>query len=332
MGQTANGLRGPLGDPGLRLGFRRPASSDWVDAGGALLPPPGPDQRATEISRDGRAVLAITHDNQLSEDPELLQAAAAVALMALENAELDAAWKRSLNELAESRDELAGSRARLASASERERRKLERDLHDGAQQRLVAAAINLTLAEEAGDERELRDRIADSRAEIEAGLSELRELAHGLYPSALARSGLSRAFDGLAGRYQGKVSVTAPEIGRFLPEIELAVYYCGLEAVQNASKHGGPRAHIWIALYVDADQLHLEVRDNGRGLDVARARGGVGLQNMRDRLGAVGGRLDVTSKIGEGTLVTALAPARRPPHEPTRPPDSDPAAKGVRMG
>lgn len=250
---------------------------------------------------------------QLSEDPELLQAAGAVALMALENAELDAAWKRSVRELAESRDELAESRSRLASASERERRKLERDLHDGAQQRLVAAGINLTLAEEATDERELHDRIADSRAEIDEALSELREIAHGLYPTALARSGLSTAFNGLAGRYHGKVNVAAPEIGRFSPEIELAVYYCGLEAVQNASKHGGPQARIWIGLNVNAGQLHLEVRDDGLGFDVAQARGNVGMQNMRDRLGAVGGRLDVTSEPGEGTLVIALAPARPPP-------------------
>ena len=316
-------LREPLGDPGLRLGFWRASTCDWVGHDGAMLEPPGPRQKLTEVERDGSPAAAIVHDAQLSEDPELLQAAGAAVLLAQENADLDAAWKESLRELAE-------SRARLASASERERRKLERDLHDGAQQRLVAAAINLTLADEADDDRELHDRIADSRMEIEQAMTALREIAHGIYPTALARSGLSRAFEWLAARSQGKVMVTAAAVGRFSPEIELAVYYCGLEAVQNASKHAGPHARVWIRLYVQADQLHLEVRDNGRGFDVARARDGVGLENMRDRLGAVGGRVEVTSQPGEGTRVIASTPVRTPPNDPTRRTESDTPASSPR--
>jgi signal transduction histidine kinase len=175
---------------------------------------------------------------------------------------------------------------------------------------LAAAAINLTLADDAGDERERHDRIADSRTEIEEALTELREIAHGIYPTALARSGLGRAFDSLADRYHGKLIVTEAAVGRFLPEIELAVYYCGLEAVQNAVKHAGPRARIWIRLFIEADQLRLEVRDDGEGFDVASARGGDGLQNMRDRLGAVGGHVDVTSEPGKGTCVTASVAIR----------------------
>lgn len=308
-------LREPLGDPGLRLGFWHSTPGDWVGHDGAVLGSPGVGQALTVVERDGRPAAAIVHDEQLSEDPELLQAAGAAGLLAQENAELDAAWKDSLRELAESRDELRDSRARLASAGERERRKLERDLHDGAQQRLVAAAINLTLADEAGDERELHDRIADSRTEIEQALTELREIAHGIYPTALARSGLSRAFEWLAGRSQGTVTVNEASVGRFSPEIELAVYYCALEAIQNAAKHAGPDARVWIRLHVEADELRLEVRDSGRGFDVARARGGVGLENMRDRLGAVGGHVDVNSEPGNGTLVTASAPVRMPPHD-----------------
>jgi signal transduction histidine kinase len=303
-------LRAPLGDPGLRLGFWRASTRDWVGHDGAVLERPRPGQDLTAVDRDGRPAAAIVHDIQLAEDPELLQAAGAAALLAQENAVLEAAWQESLRELTD-------SRARLASAAERERRRLERDLHDGAQQRLVAAAINLTLADDAGDERELQDRIADSRTEIEQALIELRELAHGIYPTALARSGLSRAFDWLAGRYHGRLIVTEAAVGRFLPEIELAVYYCGLEAVQNAVKHAGPHARVWIRLIVQADQLRLEVRDDGRGFDVAGARGGDGLQNMRDRLGAVGGHVDVTSEPGKGTRVTAWAPVRTPPHDTT---------------
>jgi signal transduction histidine kinase len=305
-------LREPLGDPGLRLGFWAPEGGGWIGHGDAVLEPPGPGQGLTEVDRDGRPAAVIVHDAQLSEDPELLQAAGAAALLAQENAVLETAWKGSLRELTD-------SRARLASAAERERRKLERDLHDGAQQRLVAAAISLTLADEAGDERTHNDRIAESRQDIEEALLELREISHGIYPTALARSGLSRAFGWLARRYHGRVVVTEATVGRFSHEIELALYYCGLEAVQNASKHAGPDARIWIRLYVEADRLNLEVRDDGLGFDLARASDGVGLQNMRDRLGAVAGRVDITSKPGRGTLVAASTPITTPPHDLTRP-------------
>ena len=246
--------------------------------------------------------------------------------MAHENAQLDAAWKGSLAELGD-------SRARLASAAERERRKLERDLHDGAQQRLVAATINLTLADEADDERELHERIAESRTEIEAAIAQLREIAHGIYPTTLARSGLGRAFAWLAGGSNGMVIVTEAGVGRFAPEIELAFYYCALEAVQNASKHAGPQARITIRLYVQADQLHLEVHDDGAGFDVARTRDGIGLQNMRDRLGAIGGRVDVLSDPGKGTLVAASAPVGTHSHDSDGRTASDArAVKHVRLG
>jgi signal transduction histidine kinase len=295
-------LRGPLGDPGLRLGFWRSSTRGWVDVDGAPLEPPSAGQTLTAIARDG-ASLAIVHDTQLASDPELLQAAGAAALLAQENAELEAGWNTTLRELTE-------SRVRLASAGERERRKLERDLHDGAQQRLVAAAINLTLADEALEEQEVHDRIARSRAELDQAMTELREIAHGIYPTALAQSGLNRAFDWLLSRYEATVIVTQADVGRFSPEIELAVYYCGLEAIQNASKHAGREARIWLRLYIEADRLHLEVRDDGPGFDVARVHDGVGLQNMRDRIGAIGGRVDVISEPGHGTLVAVSAPVR----------------------
>ncbi len=318
LGELEGMLREPLGDPGLRLGFWRASTRDWVGHDGTVLKAPRPDQALTVVDRDGQPAAVIVHDAQLSEDPELVQAAGAAALLAHENAELEAQWHESLRELTD-------SQARLASASERERRKLERDLHDGAQQRLVAASINLTLADEAGDEREFHDRMADSRTEVEQALSELREISHGIYPTALSRSGLSRAFDWLAARYPG-VTVSEAALGRFAPEVELAVYYCGLEAVQNASKHAGPHAHIWIRLYVVADRLHLEVRDDGQGFDVDRAREGVGLQNMRDRLGAVGGHVDVNSQPGKGALIAASVPVRTPPQDPASRTESGPPA------
>jgi signal transduction histidine kinase len=298
-------VRGPLGDPGLRLGFWRPRSHDWADADGAVLAPPRSDQRLTEFEQDGRPAIAIVHDSQLSEDPELLQAAGAVALLSLENAELDLAWNESLGELAD-------SRARLVSAGDRERRKLERDLHDGAQQRLVAASIDLSLAGELTEANpDLRERVGAATVEVEEALAELREVAHGIYPPTLARWGLDRALQPLAARYPSRVRVTSSTAARFPPEIEAAVYYCCLEAVQNAVKHAGPDAHITTRLYTDADQLHLEVRDNGAGFEPGAAHDGIGLQNMRDRLGAVRGSVEIASDPGHGTLVTATAPLRR---------------------
>jgi signal transduction histidine kinase len=248
--------------------------------------------------------VAIVHDSQLSEDPELLQGAGTVALLAVQNAELDGAWQESLGELAD-------SHARLVRAGDRERRKLERDLHDGAQQRLVAATIDLSLAAElAGTNPELQDRVSAATAEVEEALAELREVAHGIYPPALARWGLARALARLAARQPERVSMIEADPGRFAPEVEAAVYYCCLEAVQNALKHAGRDVHVSISLYTDADRLCLKVRDDGPGFEVADTDDGVGLQNMRDRLSTVGGRIEITSQPGQGTLVAATAPFR----------------------
>jgi signal transduction histidine kinase len=194
-----------------------------------------------------------------------------------------------------------------------ERRRLERDLHDGAQQRLVAATINLSLAGELADGNpELRERVSEAGSEVEEALAELRELAHGIYPQALSRWGLARALEVLAARYPDRVKMTAATAARFPAEVDAAMYYCCTEAVQNASKHAGPDAHISIRLYTRADHLHLEVRDNGPGFDPTAAHDGVGLQNMRDRLGAVRGSVEILSQLGRGTLVAASAPVRRP--------------------
>jgi signal transduction histidine kinase len=189
---------------------------------------------------------------------------------------------------------------------------------------LVAATINLTLAdEEARSHANLHQRIIAARTELEGALEELREVAHGIYPRTLARWGLERALTSVARRHPNTVIVTTEAVGRFRPEIEAAIYYCCLEAVQNATKHAGPDARVSIRLYADADQLHLEVRDDGRGYDVASVHDGDGLHNMRDRLGAVGGRVEVTSTPGEGTLVAASAPIV------TRVPDVAPSERPI---
>ncbi len=301
-------FRVPLGDPGLRLAFWRDRPAGWVDATDVALenPDPSSGRSLTEFELDGRPAAAILHDAQLDEDPELLEAAGAVALLARENAVLEAACNESVRELAD-------SRARIAAASDAERHKLERDLHDGAQQRLLAVLLKLDLAGElVGDRPAVRERLTELGRELEEAIDELRALGHGIYPTVLANSGLVTALQALAGRSAGRITFTDGHVGDFPAEIEAALYYCCLEAVHNATKHAGPHSTISILLSAGADgELHLEVSDNGCGFDPAGANGGVGLRNMRDRLGAVHGRLEIVSELGSGTTVAGAVPIRR---------------------
>jgi signal transduction histidine kinase len=297
-------VREPLGDPSLRLGFWRPGAHAWVGADGAALEAPGPGQTLTEVKHEGRPAIAIVHDEQLAEDPELLQAAGAVALLALENAELDSAWKESLGELAD-------SRARLVRAGDTERRKLERDLHDGAQQRLMAVQVKLRMAQKHAD-TELSEELGAIRVDATEAVEELRALAHGIYPSVLRNGGVAEALRSMAMTAPIPITVHDEEPARCEEAIEAAVYYCCAEAVQNAAKHAGPDARVSIRLYTEGAQLHLQVRDSGRGFDVSAAHDGVGLQNMRDRIGAVGGRVEISSQPVQGTLVAATVPLSHP--------------------
>lgn len=292
-------VRSALGDPGLRLGFWRDRSDGWVDAEGAPLEPPRPDQTSSEIDRDGHPVVAIIHDQQLREDPELVRAAGAVAVLERENAELDEAWKDALSELLD-------SRARLVQVGDRERRKLERDLHDGAQHLVLAALVRLSTANAlASDSPELRDLLDRAEQDLDEAIGELRELAHGIFPTVLADRGLAGSLRTLALRFPGRVSLSEVIERRFAPEIEAALYYCCLEATQNVTKHAGPDARTSIRVYLDGRELRLEVRDDGAGFDLSAPLQGIGLQSMRDRLGAVGGHAEVASRPGAGTVVTA---------------------------
>jgi signal transduction histidine kinase len=298
-------LRRPLGDPGLRLAFARPQGDGWVDADGHAIEVPGPrsGRALTEVARDGHAAAAaIVHDAQLSEELELLRAAGAIALLAQENAQLEAAWNGSLRDLQE-------SRRRIVAASEDERRKLERDLHDGAQQRLVSVRIRLAIAsEQAADDPEVSARLGELEADLDEAIQELRDVAHGIFPSVLADRGLVAALRGIGVRGPRTIEVTGRRIGRYPAEIESAVYYCCLEALQNATKHAGPTAHVKARLSADDGELRLEVSDDGPGFDVAATHAGIGLHNMEDRLGAVHGRLAITSSPETGTIVSGVVP------------------------
>jgi signal transduction histidine kinase len=287
-----------LGDPTLTLALWSPERATYLDVYGRplQLPRETTGRAITAItSDDGQPSAALIHQPTLDTGSDLVQGLAATSLMLLENAHLV--------------EELGASRARMVEAADRERRRLERDLHDGAQQRLIAAVIKLSLAAElVGDNAELRKRLDASSAEVEAAIRELRALAHGVYPTVLADFGLSQALAMLAVRFPGTVEVTEATPERFPPDVEHAIYYCCLEAVQNAAKHGGPHAHVSIRLRADAHELGLEVRDDGPGFDVVDAKHGLGLENMRDRLGAAGGHIEITSHPGHGTRVAATIP------------------------
>jgi signal transduction histidine kinase len=292
-------LREPLGDPGLRLAFT--AGSGWVDVDGAALRPDR-GRVLTEVEHEGRAPVAVIHDSQLAEDPELIQAAGAVAMLAKENAELETGWNDSLRQLRQ-------SRARIAVIGDTERRELERDLHDGAQQQLTALLMKLSLTRETlGVDSAAQDQLRELEAELEDALEELRRLAHGIYPAPLAESGLVRALEVVAMRSGGRVVVSGDGVGRYPPEVEGAVYFCCLEAVHNATKHAGPDAQVSISLRVSDSELRFDVRDDGDGFDPVALTDGVGLRNMRARLDAFDGRLAIDSAPGRGTAVSGAVP------------------------
>jgi signal transduction histidine kinase len=287
-------LRGPLGDPDLRLVF----------LGGQDEPPPtAPGRDVRIVPHEGAPTVAIVHDEQLNDDPELVEAAGAVALLVAENAQLDAAWTEALQELRR-------SRARLVRAADDERRKLERDLHDSAQQRLISIKLRLEIAAAAGDLSEQgRRELLEIRQAVDAALAEVREVAHGLYPPLLSASGLPTALRRFHEHATLKPEVTAEGVGRYPPEIESAVYYCCLEAIQNATKHGGRGVRVSVALAEEDGQLAFRVVDDGPGFVLGDVRG-LGLQNMEDRLGALGGQVTITTAPGGGTTVSGSVPVR----------------------
>jgi signal transduction histidine kinase len=248
-------------------------------------------------------------DSFTEEDERVLTELARQAGLALYNIRLDAALQTTLDELRRQADELRESRSRIVATADAERRRLERDLHDGAQQHLVALAVNLRLAtdiiaDDPASGMEMLDQMAE---DVQAAIRELRELAHGIYPPLLAGGGLAEALRAAANRAAIPVTVTADGVGRYSQDIETAVYFCCLEALQNVSKHA-PEATAEVRLWEESGGLLFSVCDNGPGFDLARARAGHGFMNMSDRLGAIGGTVRWESQPGQGTTVTGSVP------------------------
>ena len=234
------------------------------------------------------------------------------AELAVHNAQLDSGLQKFRDGLRRQAAELQASRARIVSAADGERRRIERNLHDGAQQLLTAIAIKLRLISElAEQDRDMaRNLLAEANSEINDAARDLRDLAHGIYPPLLAESGLPAALAAAARRSPMPTTVDAGTLGRYPAEVEATVYFCCLEAIQNASKHAGEGATLTLRLREDAGMLTFNVVDDGKGFD-AQGRGlGAGFVNMADRLGALGGSLRVESAPQRGTTVSGAVPAK----------------------
>jgi signal transduction histidine kinase len=230
--------------------------------------------------------------------------------VALNKARLDAALQESLQQLRVKAAELQASRTRLVAAADEERRRIERNLHDGAQQHLVALAVKVRLLEQVSEKdperaRTLMDQLQD---DVKAAVDELRALAHGIYPPLLSSRGLGEALTAAGRRASLPAHVEANGLGRYTPEVEAAVYFCCVEALQNAGKHAGSGASAGIRLWQEEGMLHFEVADDGSGFESNGQSAGAGLTNMRDRLGAVGGTITVESAPGKGTRLCGTVP------------------------
>jgi len=243
------------------------------------------------------------------EDEGVLTELARQVGLALHNLQLDSALQSTLDELRRQADELRRSRARIIESADAERRKVERDLHDGAQQHLVALAVNLRLARDlvADDPAAATEMLDELAADVKTTVQELRDLAHGIYPPLLMDSGLAEALRAVAARSPLSVTVAAEGLGRYPPQVEAAVYFCCLEALQNAAKHA-PASHVRVAAWEEEGGLLFSVTDDGPGFDPAKARGGHGFVNMSDRLGAIGGTVRWESEPGEGAVISGSTP------------------------
>jgi signal transduction histidine kinase len=298
--ELRDALARALGDPSLALAYWLPQFESWADPEGrpVQLPDGDPKRAVTLVDRDGTAVAALVHDASLRDEPDLLDAVAAAAAIALENTRLNVELRARL-------EDLKGSRTRIVEAGDAERRRLERNLHDGAQQRLVAVALQLRLLQ-----RRMRDdpaaeaMVSTVSDELAQSLDELRELARGLHPAVLEH-GLAAALNALATRSPVPTTV-AYEANCRLPEpVELAAYFVASEALTNVAKYAGASTAT-VRVWRNDGQAAIEIADDGvGGADGSR---GSGLRGLADRVEALEGSLRVYSPAGGGTVVTAEMP------------------------
>jgi signal transduction histidine kinase len=290
-----------LRDPSLMLVYWLPDYETWADVDGQPTPPPvATDGRAiTLIDRGGERVAALLHDASLQDEPELLDAVSAAAGIGLETARLHA-------DLAARLDELRGSRVRVIEAGQKERQRLERNLHDGAQQRLVALSLELSMLKKLLDADSVAGtRIDHARDEIALSLEELRDVARGLHPAVVSGHGLAVALESLAARATVPVRLNVELEGRLPEALEVAAFYLVSESLANIGKHAQATSAT-VVVNRHNGEVVVEIVDDGIG--GADTEGGSGLRGLADRVEALDGRLRVWTPLGQGTRVRAEIP------------------------
>ncbi|MGW4111160.1 ATP-binding protein [Actinosynnema sp. NPDC004786] len=290
-----------LDDPGLRIGF--PTPGGCVDAAGEAVDLPDDPARRTVVGDADDPLAVIVHDAGLRTEPALLESAGAAVRLALENARLQEAMWRQL-------EEVRASRARLVTAGDDARRRLERDLHDGAQQRLLSVGLILNLVRQSlspdGTRPETVALLDEVEAELRLATRELRELARGIHPAVLTMQGLRAAVEQLLVRVPLRSDVRIGELPRLRQAVEATAYFVVSEAVANAVRHARA-ARIGVEVHVEVGGC-LVVRIADDGVGGATPAPGSGLSGLTDRVAAVGGRLTLHSPAGHGTTLTAELP------------------------
>ena len=301
-GELRDALASALGDRSLTLAYWLEDEQRYLDRSGRAieLPAAGSGRVATAVEHEGRRVAAVVHDDALCEEPELVRSPGAAAALSLENERLGAELRARL-------EELRASRARIVEAGDEARRRIERDLHDGAQQQFVVVALQMRLlvSQLERSAPEAAPLVQSALEELQAAIDELREVARGIHPAVLSERGLVRAVEALMARIPLPVELSeAPE--ERLPEpVEAALYYVISESLTNVCKHAGESA-VSVSIGRCDGRAWAQVQDDGIG--GARPGNGSGLSGLKDRVKALNGSFEVESPPGGGTTVRAELP------------------------
>ena len=299
-------LRGALADafedPSLQVVYRR--AGGWVDEDGQTVPTPAPGSGRCliEVDNGDRIVGALIYDAALRYERAFSDAAASCAAVALEGHRLAADTDLLFQEVHE-------SRARIAAGADNERRRIERDIHESAQQRLLSLRIRLGLAARLNPDNAARTVALHELAdELDAAIADVQSIARGTYPYVLTDRGIAAALAVAAADAPLPTTVVAEAGRRYPVEIENAVYFCCLEAMQNAAKHARDGAAVQITVAERDDSVCFDVRSDGAGFDLDAVPVDAGLTNIRDRVAAVRGRVTIESAPGRGTRISASVP------------------------
>ena len=300
-------LADSLSDPDIKLAFWLRASNQFVDADGTRVrvPTENSGRVMTEFRRGGELIGGIISGAAIGQHPELLEAAARVLSIVVDKRRLE-------GDLKTTRESLSSSRAESASATENQRRRIERDLHDSLQQELLAVDMRVQLARNLTQDVALRDRLAGISGDLALARQNVRDIARGLQPANVLAQGLTHPLAEAAQRAPIPVVFRARGVGRYPSDVEAAIYFCCLEALQNAEKHSGQDTTVTIDIIGSDDALSFTVRDSGRGFDQTRAQG-QGLRNMFERMNGIGGWLSIESRAGQGTTISGGIPLRKDP-------------------